>query len=136
MSRPQGQHPNWTITNGAGRLFVQTLLPRAAEVRLQDGDNLYRYGGAAYPPQRDTGPAPQCRIELSPAEAAREDWFLHVLTAADASVESVDPATAEDDGAAILVRLGRIEFRFDKSRLGGSSEVDGQRRPLAAGMVR
>ncbi|MCU0981213.1 MAG: heparinase II/III-family protein [Pirellulaceae bacterium] len=136
MSRPLGQHPSWTITNGAGRLFVQTLLPRAAEVRLQEGENLYRYGNAAYPPQRDTGPAPQCRIEISPAEAAREDWFLHVLTAADASVESVDPATAKDDGAAILVQLGRIAFRFDKNHLGGSSEVDGQRRPLAAGMER
>ncbi len=131
MSRPLGQHPSWTITNGAGRLFVQTLLPRTAEVRLQDGDNLYRYGGAAYPPQRDTGPAPQCRIELSPAEAAREDWFLHVLTAAGASVESVDPATAENADAAILVQLGQITFRFDKNHLGGSSEVDGQRRPLA-----
>ena len=115
---------------------MQTLLPRAAEVQLQDGDNLYRYGGAAYPPQRDTGPAPQCRIEISPAEAAREDLFLHVLTATDASVESVDPATAEDEGAAILVRLGRIAFRFDKGRLGGSSEVDGQRRPLAAAISR
>jgi hypothetical protein len=136
MNRPLGQPPNLMIANGPGRLFVQTLLPRAAEVKLLDGDNLYRYGGNAYPPQRDTGPAPQCRIVISPATAAREDVFLHVLTATDANVESVQPAAVEDGGAQIHVRLGRMSFRFDKDRLGGSGEVDGQRRPLASTIQR
>ena len=44
----------------------------------------YKVNGRAYPPRRNTGPAPECRIEVSPAAPADEDFFLHVLTAADA----------------------------------------------------
>ncbi len=82
------------VTNGDGRLFVQTLLPTEPIVRLADGDQLYRYGGNRYEPTRDTGPAPECRIEISPSEPAEVDYFLHVLTATDAGIESVPRARA------------------------------------------
>ena len=55
MKRPEGTPPNLVITNGKGRLFVQTLLPRDAEVQAR----------------RRRGPVPLRRAELSAAARHR-----------------------------------------------------------------
>jgi hypothetical protein len=130
MKRPEGTPPNLVITNGRGRLFLETVLPRDADVRLVDGDDLYRYGGNTYPPQRDTGPAPECRVEVSPSGPARVDYFLHVLTAADASVESVPKAAARETDEEVRLNVGKSVFSFTKGSVGGYVEISGERRPL------
>jgi hypothetical protein len=94
MKVPAENPPYLVVTNGRGRLFVQTLLPGNPQVKLISGPDLYSYGGKTYPPEKDTGPAPQCRIEISPSQQAAVDYFLHVLTAADADTASVEKATA------------------------------------------
>ncbi len=132
MKRPEPAPPHLVVTNGEGRLFVQTLLPLGPEVRLVDGDDLYRYGGKTYTPSRDTGPAPECRIEVSPSQPARVDYFLHVLTAADASTESVPEAKVRTSGEEIRVTVGPATVTFSKDALGGSIELPGWRRQLPA----
>ena len=127
MSVPSERPPHLVVTNGKGRLFVQTLLPRDILERVVAGDDLYRYGGRAYPPARDTGPAPVCRVEHSPREAEAETLFLHVLTAADAEVEAVEPATAEVRGEVVEVTVGKAAIRFAAEPKGGGIELDGKR---------
>lgn len=109
------------VTNGRGRLFIQTLLPREPQVRLVSGEELYHYGGRNYPPERQTGPAPECRIEISPPQPAEMDCFLHVLTATEATTEAVEEATAQVEGQTVTVSLGQVRLTFT---------MDQVRRPL------
>lgn len=132
MQKPTGQAPNLTITNGKGRLFVQTLLPENPQVRLAAGDELYSYGGKSYPPARDTGAAPQCRIEVSPAKPAATDYFLHVLTATDAGVDSAPQATARVKGAEVAVTVGQVSIVFTTDRVGGRITLDGKTAEFAS----
>ena len=120
MKTPAQRGPHLVVTNGKGRLFVQTLLPEKAQVRLASGDDVYRYDGESYPPRRDTGPAPECRVEIAPPRAAAVDHFLHVLTAADASVEDVPVAQMRLEGDEVLVTVGDARLRLPTRRVGGS----------------
>ena len=98
MKRPAPSGQDLVITNGKGRLFVQTLLPAEAEVKQISGQELYRIDGRDYPPDHETGPAPECRVEISPPQPRAIDYFLHVLTATDASTTRVPRATAKVEG--------------------------------------
>jgi len=131
MKPPAASGERLIVTNGQGRLCVQTLLPQDADVRLVQGDDLYTYGGRRYPPARDTGPAPECRIEVSPREDRAFDCFLHVLTATDANVASVGNATATMADREVRVNIGASVITFSADRVGGSIEIDGQRSALA-----
>ncbi len=135
MTLPRQQGEDLVISNGRGRLFVQRLLPKQAEVRLLSGDQLYRVGGHDYPPSRDTGPAPECRIELSPRQASLTDYFCFVLTAADADVSEVERAQMTETADAVVVRCDRVSVSFDKARTAGIVEIAGIRRPLAETVV-
>ena len=86
---------------------------------------MYSYGGKNYPPGRDTGPAPQCRIEISPPEPATVDYFLHVLTATDATTTSVENAALNVTDQAVSVMVGPAEITFTKNEIGGNIIIDG-----------
>jgi hypothetical protein len=58
------------------------------------------------------------------------DYFLHVLTATDAAVESVRPAILEHTDREFHVRLATASISFDKSCAAGSFEIAGRRMPL------
>lgn len=131
MTRPTGEAPNLKITSGDGRLFFQTLLPAHPEVRLAAGDDLYQYGGQSYPPRRDTGPAPECRIEISPAQPAEMDHFLHVLTATEANTSEVPQASAQTNRDFVVVGIGDTQIAFNTKNVGGMIRVGGKRVPLA-----
>jgi hypothetical protein len=123
------------VTNGKGRLFIQTLLPAQPQVQLVAGADLYTYGGRSHPPQRDTGPAPECRIEIAPAELQETDYFLHVLTATDAEVNEVEHAVATMDKGQVRVRLGTATVTFETDKAGGSIDLAGRRNALAETVV-
>jgi hypothetical protein len=135
MKRPEKAPPGLVVTNGKGRLFVQTLLPRDPEVKLHFGQNLYSYGGNTYPPRRDTGPAPECRVEVSPSKPAVADYFLHVLTATDATVETVPAAALEETDDQVRIRVGKATISFEKNNVGGSVEIAGHRRAFSDGIL-
>ena len=125
MEVPEQTVEGLVVTHGRGRLFVQTLLPAEPEVRLAYGSELYRYDGRTYPPARDTGPAPKCRVEISPRQAATMDLFLHVLTAADADTASVEGATVQMEPAKAVVSIGSVTVRFETDELGGDISMAG-----------
>jgi hypothetical protein len=117
MKTPVSNGRQQVISHGKGRLFVQTLLPENPEIRLATGDDLYRYGGENFPPTRSTGPAPECRMEISPRLAANDDFFLHVLTATDSQVNEAPVAEIEQRGTRISVRIGEKRVDFDTSMI-------------------
>ncbi|MHC4740750.1 MAG: heparinase II/III domain-containing protein [Planctomycetota bacterium] len=123
MTVPTREDEHLIVGNGKGRLFIQTLLPASAAVRLVSGDDLYKYGGESYPPERDTGAAPQCRIEVSPSRASNVDYFLHVLSATDSGIASINPAQCDVDDTQVSVTIGEAELTFQKDGSAMSIEL-------------
>ncbi len=117
MRVPEESAEQLVITNGQGRLFVQTLLPDQAQVRLVSGEDLYKIGERSCPPRRTFGAAPECRIEVSPAAPSTNDLFLHVLTAATSEISSVPQARAQRQGASVLVEVASKKFLFGTEAL-------------------
>jgi len=123
MKPPTRTASHLVITNGQGKLFVQTLLPNDPQINLVTGSDLYSYGGKTYEPQRDTGPAPECRIEISPSEPASVDYFLHILTATDADTASVQQATAQVNGQSVIVTIGETTLTFMTAEVGVDIQI-------------
>jgi len=106
----------WTWSNGNSRIFLKTLLPEKTNVELFYGDNLYTIDGVNYPPERDTGPAPECRMEISPAAAKNDHLFVHVLRATDAGITQVPLAKVNISDNKIRVSLdSKHTFDFEIS---------------------
>jgi hypothetical protein len=135
MKVPTQTDKHLVITNGKGRLFIQTLLPERPQVRLVSGTELYSYGWHDYPPSQDTGPAPECRIEVSPSEPQMCDYFLHVLTATSSDINSVDEAKVIRREQDITVSVGTTTIRFSTPGVGGSIEQPGLQRKFADTVV-
>ncbi|HUU28742.1 MAG TPA: hypothetical protein VM123_13100 [archaeon] len=135
MKPPTGEAPSLQITNGRGRLFVQILLPLEPRVKLFSGPVLYSYGGRSYPPYHNVGPAPECRIEVSPPVPAEVDYFLNVLTAADSSTVSVPQAAAEVTDSEVTVTVAGRKIVFTTQEVGGGIEVAGRRTQFAKEIV-
>lgn len=137
MKVPAQMSKHLVITNGKGRLFVQTLMPANPQVRLVSGPELYSYGGHDYPPGRDTGPAPECRIEISPSEPSICDYFLHILTAAGSDVASVEEAALirRDRAQDITVSVGTATINFAVPGVGGGIEQSGMQRQFTIAVV-
>jgi hypothetical protein len=131
MKKPTPAGPDLVIANGRGRLFVQTLLPVNPEVRQVSGAELYRIDGRDYPPDQETGAAPECRLEISPRAPAAVDYFLHVLTATEASTVSVPRASVKVGPDTVGVGLPGVRVTFNKGAIGGVIETPGERRRLA-----
>jgi len=125
MKEPGDTGQELVVTNGNGQLFIQTLLPENPQIKLVTGSELYSYDGNKYPPSRDTGPAPQCRIEISPPEPATVDYFLHVLTATDAATTSVEKAAFNIDDQTVTVMIGPAEIIFTTNEVGGNIIMSG-----------
>jgi hypothetical protein len=125
MKEPANVGQDMVVTNGKGRLFIQTLLPENPQIKLVTGTELYSYDSQQYPPSRNTGPAPQCRIEISPFEPATVDYFLHVLTATDATTTSVEKAALNVTDQGVMVTAGPAEITFTKNQVGGNIVISG-----------
>jgi len=120
------------LVHGKGKLTVQTLLPAGAEAELVYGDELYSYGGETYLPERDRGGSAACRIEVSPLQAATQDYFLHVLTASRADAEVAATATMQEDEDSVTVHVAGISLSFSKAMVGGSIDEGGGAVPLTS----
>ncbi len=132
MEIPERWQAGLVYSHGGGRLFLQTLLPGDAQVTLCHGDQLYRYGGGEYLPRRDTGPAPACRVEVSPRQPARVDYFLHLLTATEVDRESVAPATMSETDSLVRIHTPKAIVTLNKQQPGGVLDVGGKQIPLGS----
>jgi len=136
MQVPEKRDGLLVVTNGAGRLFVQTLLPEKFDLRLVSGDSLYLVDGKRFPPDLEVGPAPACRVEVSPSRPSRTDYFLHVLTAADTTVGDVPRAAVRLDGSRVELSLDGTKIGFLTDRVGGEIETGGGKFELAEEIIR
>jgi hypothetical protein len=126
---PKLEGDTYTIVNGDGRLATQRLLPEKVNLESIYG---YTYGGQEFPPDGDrlASTAIKWRIEESPAEASKEDVFLHVLTTGE-------PQKAElisrigDRESGIGARVGDVEVLF-VGPVGGRVKIGGRQFPLSA----
>ncbi len=135
MKPPTGEAPDFVITNGRGKLTVQTLLPKNPRVKLVTGEAVNGYGRQTWPPEKTHGPGVECRIEISPSKPAKTDYFLNVLTATDGDVESVPQATVRQKGTEITVTVGDAQVTFKTRKFGGRIELPGVRAALARKIV-
>lgn len=131
MKKPEQRGGDLAVTSGQGRLFVQPLLPAKRQMALASGDDVYRYDGQSFPPRRNTGSAPECRIEISPSQPSATDYFLHVLTATDATTDSVSRPAVRDEFDRVQVTLNGATLVFTKDGRGGSITRFGQQTEFA-----
>ena len=107
------------------------------ETRLEQGNSAWddkqcskhienQYDGQQYQPHRDTGPAPQCRMEVSPANPAKLDYFLHVLTATDAGAVPVENAELTENSDSFILSVGSNRCVWYKDGSGGTVKQNGQ----------
>ncbi|MFH1069448.1 MAG: hypothetical protein V1794_07470, partial [Candidatus Glassbacteria bacterium] len=134
--KPAERKGPWLVTtnDAGGRLFVQTLLPSTPKVSLLTGKDLYSYGGENYEPEEVRGPAPECRITVSPSRPSRSDYFLHVLTATDNSAETVPQAEAKVGDKSVEVTVGDVRLSFTTETVGGRITKDGVVTELVSGV--
>jgi heparin/heparan-sulfate lyase len=140
--------PTFTVSNGPGRLWGKTLLPREVTYENIGGPGKeFWVDGKNWPPQKavrdDTG---RWRLEVSPAKPATQDYFLHVLYACSSSsttypsadvaeTEAQVTATITQDGTTYVVTFSKAGAA--PARLTGSVRIvasDGKvllDRPLA-----
>jgi hypothetical protein len=121
-NEPEIKDQTSTITNGKGRLVVQSLLPEKPVIRKIEG---YTYRGQTFdPPQTNLTPlANRWRIEVLPPAPQTENAFLHVLT-----TDEPKPASIVRKGNQIGARVGDVEVLFD-GNVGGTLALSG--RPLS-----
>ena len=121
---PQIKGQTMTITNGPGRLWVQTLLPEAAHLTKVEG---FMYRGQHFDASLNHHSqfANRWRVEVSPSTAQREDIFLHVM-----STDGAPEVSLLREGAGIGTQVGNTVVRFDG--LGGTVQYQGNSYPLKA----
>lgn len=115
--RGAGQRLDWCLF-----LVLDNCIRGGCGDRPQQAE-LYRYDGHDYPPQRDTGPAPACRVEIGPSKRSSTDFFLHVLTAFDATVATVPMALLVQTASTVRVQVGQATISFAKQKLDCAIEV-------------
>jgi hypothetical protein len=133
---PEEKDGGLVITNGKGRLHVQTLLPADPQVKLFKGAEQYELEGKSFPPRSTYGEGAECRIEVSPGKAAKEDFFLHVLTTTDADVESVPKAIVEGGKGKVRVTIGKNRVTFLTDKVGGVVDIKGRKTTLSNKIVK
>ncbi|MBA3710545.1 MAG: hypothetical protein H0W83_17205 [Planctomycetes bacterium] len=129
MKPPVERDGKLVITNGGGRLFVQTVLPERTLREYFQGDRLYRYHDMNFPYAQHMYAAPEaeCRIEISPRDPAEEHCFLHVLTATGSDVEDVPTALPLIGSDGVVVTIGAATISFPTDQVGGWIELAGRR---------
>ncbi len=105
-----------SVTNGDGRLWCRTLLPAQPEVVVvEPPEEAAEVDVAEYPP----GYPNQWRVEISPREPAKRDYFLHVLCAPATGVTQRPEARVQESDGKVTVTVtwtgGTVTCTFPKT---------------------
>jgi hypothetical protein len=128
-NKPEISNGTTVVSDGKGRLTVQTLLPEKRESEAIEG---YTYGGQTFDPKPNpqTPLAAKWRVEVRPKEARVEDLFLHVL-----STDAAPQATLVREGVKVGVKVGDVQVMFD-GKVGGTFVDGGRKVELKEGVKR
>ena len=107
QNQPEVSGRTFTITNGPGRLWGRTLLPREVTYETVGGPGKeFWIGGRNWPPEKavrdDTG---RWRLEVSPGVPALRDYFLHVLYATASGDTDYPKAEVTETDAEVTVTV-------------------------------
>jgi MYXO-CTERM domain-containing protein len=100
MGLPEVGTDRYTFTNGAGRLQVQTLVPRVPVVDVVDR---FEVEGVPHAPSATGAESGGMRLEISPAVEGARDYFLHLFRTTDASDTTWPTAEVTDSASQISV---------------------------------
>ena len=103
---------NYTLTNGGGTLYAQTMLPASAKANVLTN---FTVEGTPHPPTTSGNESFGTRIEVVAPTGQARDYFLHVLgTGASAPTSSV---TEDADSATVTISApqGQYVLSFAKS---------------------
>ena len=114
-----------TIVNGKGKLVSQTLLPQGATLNVIPS---FVVNGTPYPPSAPDTESGGARIEVVPAQAQKQDYFLHLLQLTEAADTSPPTAQLTQDAtsatATISYKGGSYKVSFLKTgTMGGHLTV-------------
>ncbi len=117
INQPQVSGDTFSVTHGSSKLFVKTLLPTQHQITTIGGSGRkFEVNGTNYPPSGGGGLEDGAwRVEVSPATAANEHIFLHVLYATSSSVTSMPNVTFIDTGDFIGANVAGQTVLFTKS---------------------
>ena len=80
VGEPQINGQMVTIRNGPGRLWCRTLLPEGANLTKVGGPgHEFEVNGRNFPSEKAQAESGAWRVEVSPAQPAARDYFVHVL---------------------------------------------------------
>jgi MYXO-CTERM domain-containing protein len=95
---------SFTLDNGPGRLYAETLLPASADVATLTN---FQVEGAPHPPSstNQCDEAGGTRLEISPKQESTRDYFLHVLDAAASTSAATPTSSVSEDAASATVTI-------------------------------
>jgi len=111
VNQPRVTGRVFTVSEGQGKLFCQTLLPEDAETKTVGGPGkAFWVDGKNYPPPNPdrAEEAGGWRVEVYPGSPRTEDYFLHLLTVTDKGTDRQPTATLIKDAG-----LRGVEFQAE-----------------------
>jgi hypothetical protein len=128
LSEPKVENAGFTVTEGRGKLTVQTLLPEKAKTAAIHG---YGYHGQKFDPPKGSqnGLDASWRVEVTPTAPAISDLFLHVLQTED----SPSKATLVRKPGLVGASGGNWEVLFD-DKGGNTVTIAGKVTPIKLGL--
>ena len=122
VNQPEVSGPTFTITNGPGRLWGKTLLPKEVTYEAVGGPGKeFWVDGKNWPPRTPVRDDTGCwRLEVSPAKPATRDYFLHVLYACSSDTTTYPVADVAETEAQVTttIRQGGATYVVTFSKTG------------------
>jgi MYXO-CTERM domain-containing protein len=109
---PQVSGSDYTLSNGAGKLYVKTLLPAQPQTTLLTN---FTVEGTPHPPNPAGIESLGSRLEVVPTTAQARDYFLHVLSTGTAAPTSTVTEDADSATLTIAAAQGNYTLRFVKN---------------------
>ena len=107
-NEPQLAGSTFTIVNGPGKLWGQTLLPEKATFEPVGGPGKeFWVEGKNWPPRRVADDTGRWRLEVSPTQPALRDYFLHVLYATSSEDKTVPVTTMTQDANRVTATVAQ-----------------------------
>ena len=106
-NEPEIGGDSFTITNGPGKLWGKTLLPKdAAYETIGGAGKEFWVDGRNWPPRKGVHDSSgRWRLEVSPSAPATRDYFLHVLHAASSTTPTHPTARVSERGKSVTVTV-------------------------------
>jgi MYXO-CTERM domain-containing protein len=131
LATPTVSGNSFTITNGAGRLIGQTLLPASADITVIQN---FEVDGVPHPPSTAGIESGGTRLQISPPQESARDYFLHVLDATDPSQSTPPAATVTEDSATVTLTLDHGGSQYEVL-LAKTGDLGGHLKVTTAGQV-